>query len=221
MKKTSIKFFIASSFLFVLFVVFTVLIKTVNTEAIGPNNSVVGFAALNQAVFEGLGQNSIWDVISDAFMIAALLIAACFAVIGFVQILKRKKLLLVDKEILALGILYVLIATFFVIFEFAAINFRPILQDGLLEASYPSTHALIVGCVFGSVMILADYITKNKYLKIGTYAFSSVVIALTIVARLLSGMHWLTDVVAAVILTSALLVLFAGLKFYFCKKENN
>ena len=98
MKKTSIKFFIASAFLFVLFVVFTVLIKTVNTEAIGPNNSVVGFAALNQAVFEGLRQNSIWDVISDAFMIAALLIAACFAVIGFVQILKRKKLLLVDKK---------------------------------------------------------------------------------------------------------------------------
>ena len=216
-KSTRVLFFSAIGLLF-LFLLFTVLVKTVDVAAVGPQGSEIGFSEINKSVFDALGRSDFWYDLTELFGLVALASAGCFAVVGLVQLIKRKNLFKVDKCIWALAAFYVVVLAFYVLFEIVVVNERPVLVDGVLEASYPSSHTILVSCFLGGAIIAFCRLVSNKIAR-GIFAVAMIaIIVLTVVGRLLSGVHWLTDIVGGVILSSALVLLLAAVDKWLADK---
>ena len=108
----------AKSYIFCsLFVFFSLWIRLFDVQAVGPEGSKIGFAGLNVAVHEFFGMHLFWYNLTQVLGYAALLVAAAFAVLGFVQLIKRKSLLQLDKKLLILAIVYILVIITYVLFE--------------------------------------------------------------------------------------------------------
>lgn len=185
-------------------IIYTLLVKYVDTSTIGPNGSVVGFSSLNSFVFNLTGNNMILYKITEILGIIPILIALMYAVIGLIQVIDRKSLK-VDKELIALGILYIIVILIYVFFEKFIINYRPVLIDGILEASYPSSHTLLSICICGSALLINKYLFNNKknYKYINIISIISMV--LIVLGRLLSGVHWASDIIGSIIISITLL----------------
>ena len=199
---------VLSGLFLLLFIVLMVLLKYVDVKAIGPNGSLVGFSSINESFHNLTGINYLWYEITDALGILAILICVVFGFIGFLQLVKRKKLLSVDLEIIALGVLFIITICLYVLFNIVTINNRPIIMQGDIEpeASFPSSHTMLAVVVFGSVsMIISKYIKDKSISKIIKIVLN-VLIAVAIVGRLLSGVHWFTDIIAAIFMSIALLL---------------
>ena len=177
------------------FVMWTLLLCFVDVRAIGPDGSSVGFAALNGFVHEKIGVNMYLYNITDWLGLVPIGVALCFAILGLIQLIKRKSLLRVDRSILALGVFYIIVVAVYLFFEIVVINYRPVLIEGCLEASYPSSTTMLVTCVMPSAAIQAKERIKNKALRKGIIIAIIAVIAFMVVARLLSGVHWITDII--------------------------
>ena len=202
--------FVISGVLILVAVIFTILVQVVDVKTIGVNGTSIGFATINQFVFETVGVNMIWYHITDWLGIVPILMAMVYALIGFIQLIKRRSLLKVDKEIILLGMYYIVVIGMYVLFEKYVINYRPILMYGFLEASYPSSHTLMTICLCGSSILINDKIFKNKATQI-VNAFSVLIIIITVIGRLISGVHWFSDIVGGIIISTALLMTFYSL----------
>ena len=216
MKKARINL-ICSAVLLLLFIVFTLCVMTVDVAPAGFEGSKLGFSKLNKAAYDSIGKNSYFAKPSDAFMMVAIIAAAVFAVIGHVQLIKRKKFLKVDPDILFLGAVYILVVVFYGVFEVAAINFRP----EAAEASYPSSHTFIVITVAVTAAMFAARKIKDKKIYIAIYVICISAAALTAICRLCSGEHWTTDIIGGALLGSALATLYAGLTAYIDYRNDN
>lgn len=215
MKKT--KSLIISIGLFIIFVVFTILLKFVDVKSIGPNDSKVGFAFLNGHFQMLIGYNRALYKITEVLGIVSLLIVLVYGLIGLIELVRTKSFKKVDKNLYKLLGFYIVVLIFYVFFEKVVVNYRPVLlitNDYLLEPSYPSSHTILSLCVCGSAII----INKNLYKK---YSFLKIVSIISLVlmllipiGRLFSGVHWLTDIIGGVLLSSSLL---AG--FYYVIKR--
>ena len=193
----------------VLFLVFTVLVITVDVQPIGPNGSEVGLATMNGAVADALEYNEIWYNISDYAGYLALLIPVGFALLGLFQVIKRKSLLKVDRHLIILAVFYVAVLCAYITFEIFKVNYRPILVDGVLEASYPSSHTLLSLCITASAIFEAHLLLKSKkVLLISADILFATIGAVVLVGRLLSGVHWLSDIMGGVLLSGALVCFF-------------
>jgi undecaprenyl-diphosphatase len=198
---------IITALLFAMFVVFTVLVATVDLQPVGPENSTVGFATVNKGTFNALGSSELWDKITDLIGLAGIAIIGIMGLYGFVQLVKRKSLFKVDAGILALAAFYVIVVAAYVLFEIVVINCRPVLVDGVLEASYPSSHTMLVICSMASAMVVVGRkLTNNKPLKNTLYVILTVLMIAMTAGRLLSGMHWLTDIIGGVLLALSLVM---------------
>ena len=190
-------------------IIYTLLVKYVDTSTIGPNGSVVGFSSLNSFVFNLTGNNMTLYKITEILGIIPILIALMYAVIGLIQVIDRKSLK-VDKELIALGILYIIVILIYVFFEKFIINYRPVLIDGILEASYPSSTTLLVLSVMPTLVLQANRRIENRYLKRIIYAFTIVFSVFMVIGRLVSGVHWFTDILGGVLISITLLSAFEG-----------
>ena len=204
MKKRNI---IISIVLIILSVLFTVLVKNVDVKPIGPNESMVGFADINKLFHNLIGSNMTIYKITEVLGYIPIVMALVYVFIGLKQLIKRKSLLKVDKEIYVLALFYVLVVGVYVFFEKFIINYRPILIDGLLEASYPSSHTLMSICLCGSSIIINKKLFKNKFGDIEN-VLSVILILLIVIGRIISGVHWFTDILGGIIISSTLLVIF-------------
>lgn len=213
-KERNIKFILTGIALIVLFIVWTALVKCVDVQGIGPNGSAVGFAELNGFVHKLTGANMVLYNITDWLGIVPICFAAAFGVLGFTQLIKRKRLLSVDASILVLGAFYVVVIAIFVFFEVCVVNYRPVLIEGVMEASYPSSTTLLVTCVMPTAaMQLKERITGIKAQRACSYiiyAFS----VFMVVARLISGVHWFTDIIGGLILSAGLVAIYYGAVLY-------
>lgn len=185
----------------VIFIVFTFSLKFVGVEAIGPQDSKVGYAKINGAFFNFTGVNELMDKVSDILALIAILMGIYFVIKGLIQLIKRRSFTEVDSEIYLLAIFLVLMAAVYILFNIITINYRPILEDGALEASYPSSHTLLAICISGYVMVMDE----NKYLSYGALF---VMVASTL-CRLLSGVHWFTDIIGAIFIACSLTCFFS------------
>ena len=185
-------------------IIYTLLVKYVDTSTIGPNGSVVGFSSLNSFVFNLTGNNMTLYKITEILGIIPILIALMYAVIGLIQVIDRKSLK-VDKELIALGILYVVVILIYVFFEKCIINYRPVLIDGILEASYPSSHTLLSICICGSALLINKYLFNNEKIYKYINIISIISMVLIVLGRLLSGVHWASDIIGSIIITITLL----------------
>ena len=219
MKKKSIVLFSLGGALLVLFAIFTALLKVCDVKTVTyPETaltSAVGFGSINLAIFKALGQNGIWYTVTELLGYLALLLAATFAVIGLIQWIRRKKLWSVDHEILLLAVFYIAVMFFYVLFEIVEINYRPILVDGELEASYPSSHSMLALCIFISANAVVQKLFRHRVLFLTVTTVLDFCATITVIGRLCSGVHWFTDIVGAVLLSSALVLLyFAGVSVW-------
>lgn len=190
--------------LVLLSIIYTLLVKYVDTSTIGPNGSVVGFSSLNSFVFNLTGNNMTLYKITEILGIIPILIALMYAVIGLIQVIDRKSLK-VDKELIALGILYIIVILIYVFFEKFIINYRPVLIDGILEASYPSSHTLLSICICGSSLLINKYLFNNKKIYKYINIVSIISMVLIVLGRLLSGVHWASDIIGSIIISITLL----------------
>ena len=198
----------------ILAVVWIALVRCADVAAIGPTGTSVGLSRLNQAVHDLTGVNMLWYTITDWLGIVAILAVAAMALLGFIQLVKRKSLLKVDREILALGGLYVVIFVLYVFFEKVIVNYRPIIMPGCTapEASFPSSHTMLTCVVLGGIRMVLDKYVKHKGLCTALKALCWLIILVTVVGRLISGVHWFTDIVGGLLISTALLALFAAVK---------
>jgi len=198
---------IISSILISLSIIFTILVKVVDIQAIGPNNSSVGFATINQFFVNIIGVNMTFYHITDWLGIIPIIIAMSYATIGILQLIKRKSFKKIDKEIITLGIFYIILIVIYIFFEKVIVNFRPVLMDGYLEASYPSSHTLMAVCLCGTAIIVNKKLFNNIISKI-VNILSLVIMIVTVVGRFISGVHWFTDILGGVIISATLLMTF-------------
>ena len=221
MKKLN-KSLIVGISLFVAFVVFTILVKVVDVAAVGPLGSKIGFSKINKSIFDGIGTSDLFYNISEFFGTLALIVAGVFVIVGIVQLIKRKSLKMVDNHILALGVFYVVVALTYILFEVLVINERPVLVEGVLEASYPSSHTMLSICILGSAIIEIQRLFENKKkLIIALDAISVVIMVIIVGGRLLSGMHWFTDIIGGILISLALVFIFHGVLKLIEKKSLN
>ena len=177
------------------FALWTLLLRLVDVKAIGPEGSSVGFATLNGFVHELTGVNWLLYTVTDWLGLVPIGVAFGFAILGLIQLIKRKSLLRVDRSILGLGVFYIIVVAVYLFFEIVVISYRPVLIEGCLEASYPSSTTMLVTCVMPSAAMQANERIKNKALRQGVIIIIIAFIAFMVVARLLSGVHWITDII--------------------------
>ncbi len=198
--------FIITGIWVILFILFTVLIQTVDVNAIGPKDSSVGFASINGLVHEFLGVHRLWYTITYWLGFIPLSTAGVFAVIGLMQLVQRRSLLKVDKSIIALGIFYGVTIIVYVLFEFYIVNYRPILIDGYLEASYPSSHTMMACCFMAAAMLECGVLVKDKTVNLIVRIASVIIMAVIVIGRLVSGAHWFTDIIGGLLISGALIM---------------
>ena len=199
----------------VISVVYTLCVKFIDVKNIGPNNSSVGFASMNKFFYNLIG-NHMWIYkITEVFGIVLLLLVVIYGAIGIGQLIHRKNPFKVDPEIIKLGCFYVLMLLVYILFEKVVINYRPILIDGELEASYPSSHTILSLCVALSSLIVSHRYFNKNYIKL----INGITIGLMLVVllgRMLSGVHWISDIIGGVIISLTLLSYFK-LAYYWKK----
>ena len=203
-----IKNFIIATALIVSFILWTLLISFVDVQQIGPNGSSVGFATINSAIHKLFGVNFSLYNITDWAGLVPVVFGLGFALLGLIQWIKRKHILKVDIGILILGVFYIVTLILYLTFESIVINYRPVLINGYLEASYPSSTTLLVLCVMPTaIMQLKDQI-KNKVLNLIMISLISLFIIFMVIGRLISGVHWVTDIIGGILLSSGLVMMY-------------
>ena len=194
------------------FVLWTLLIKTIDIKPIGPMGSAVGFSSLNGAFHEFTGVHLWLYNLTDLLSLIPILLMLSFASLGFIQLIKRKSLQKVDFDIIALGGFYAVLAMVFLFFEVFVINYRPVLINGILEASYPSSTTLLVMCVMLAAAMQFKKRILNQKLRKAAVLTASAFTVFMVLARLISGVHWLTDIIGGILLSSGLVLIYYSIK---------
>ena len=208
MKKENQRNFCIAICMLLAFLLWTVAIQVVDVQAIGPQESSVGFATINQFVHNLTGVHMSLYTITDWLGLVPLVFVIGFALLGLIQWIKRKHLLKVDYSLLVLGGFYIVVMGIYVLFEMFVINYRPVLINGYLEASYPSSTTMLVMCVMPTAIMQFNARIKNNLLK---RCVASVIIAFVVfmvIGRLVSGVHWFTDIVGGALLSAGLVLLY-------------
>ena len=211
---------LAGIILLVAFVLWTVLIRNIDVQNAGSNGTAVGFATINVWFHQLTGVHMLVYKITDWLGLVPIIICMCFGVLGLVQLIKRRSILRVDPDILLLGVYYVLVIACYLIFEMIPINYRPILINGNLEASYPSSTTLLVLSVMPTLKYQSDRRIANpmtrKAIVLFVFAFSSFMV----MGRLISGVHWATDIIGSVFLSSGLFMVYRSMAEYTGYRKN-
>ena len=204
--KENKKYLISAIGFLAAFALWTLLIKIVDVQAIGPRDSSVGFAALNSFVHEFFGVNMTLYTITDWLGLVPFVFVFGFAVLGLCQWIKRKSLAKVDKSIFVLGGFYVVVMMAFLSFEFFVINYRPVLIEGVLEASYPSSTTMLVTCVMPTAVMQFNERIKNSALRRTASVLLVTFMVFMVVGRLISGVHWFSDIFGGLLLSAGLVL---------------
>ena len=197
------------------FVLWTVLVRLVDVRTIGPNGSAVGFAALNGFVHEKIGVHLALYTLTDWLSIIPLACIPGFAILGAAQWVRRKSIRNVDRSLLALGGFYGIVLAIFLLFEKVVINYRPVLIEGVLEASYPSSTTMLVLCVMPTAMMQLRERMKPGNDRLCVMVMLSAFTVFMVIGRLISGVHWCSDIIGGALLSGGLVALYSAV----CERE--
>lgn len=188
----------------VAFVLWTTLLSFVDVQTIGPQNSKVGFATINGFIHRFTGVNMKLYLITDWLGLIPIFIAFGFAILGLAQWIKRKTLRKVDYSLFVLGGFYIVVFSVYLLFEYVVINYRPVLINGILEASYPSSTTMLVLCFMPTAIMQCNARITNKLLR-NTVKYTTIFfIIFMVLGRFLSGVHWFSDILGGGLLSVAL-----------------
>ena len=200
-------FCIAAGMLFA-FLLWTAAIRFVDVQAIGPQESLVGFAALNRFVHDLTGVHMSLYTLTDWLGLVPFGFVMGFALLGLMQWIERKHLLKVDHDILILGGFYIVVMAVYVLFEIFVVNYRPVLIHGSLEASYPSSTTMLVLCVMPTAIMQFHARIRNRILKRFLASAMIAFLVFMVIGRLVSGVHWFTDIIGGALLSAGLVLMY-------------
>lgn len=208
MKKENRKRIYIAVVLLASFVLWTAAVSILDVRAIGPRGSTVGFASFNQFMHNHTGVHMSLYSLTDWLGLVPVVFAMGFAFLGLGQWIRRKRISKVDRSLLVLGGFYILVMAAYVLFEVVVINYRPVLINGILEASYPSSTTMLVLCVMPTAAMQLRGRIANPFLS-RCVGFAITAFALfMVIGRLLSGVHWFTDIVGGILLSAGLVMLY-------------
>ena len=209
--KTTRKFTLWSGVsLLLAFILWTVLVRTVDVQPIGPLDSAVGLATVNRAVHRLTGVHTSLYVLTDWLGLVPIGVAVGFAILGLVQWIRRRNLWRVDQDILALGGFYLAVIAVYLLFELVSVNYRPVLIHGALETSYPSSTTMLAMCVMPTALLLLRARIHGGALRTLISVGISAFIVLMVVGRILSGVHWITDIIGGALISAGLVLIYAS-----------
>jgi undecaprenyl-diphosphatase len=220
MKKYGKRILIAGVMLLFLFALWTALIQTVDVQPVGQNGTDIGFAGLNVWFHEATGVHMSIYTITDWLGLVPIFICMIFGTVGLVQLISRRSFLKVDIDIILLGIYYILVIFGYLIFEMIPINYRPVLIEGRMEASYPSSTTLLVMSVMPTLIFQAYRRIENKWIRYIICGSAVLFTAYMVIGRTVAGVHWLTDILGSVILSSGLYMIYHGSVHLIDEKKN-
>lgn len=203
---------IASGVSMILFLGLIVLVRTVDVAAIGAAGTSIGLSTINGAVHTLFGVSTFWYNVTSVLGVVAILVVAAFGLLGLYQLIQRKNIFAVDKEILALGGLYVVMAVVYVFFEKVIVNYRPIMMADAVEAeaSFPSSHTMLICVIMGSAAMLLKKYVQDDTLRFVLGMVCNVIMAVTVIGRLICGVHWFTDILGGVLISAVLLFAYSA-----------
>lgn len=190
------------------FIFWTAAVQLVDVRPIGPQGSYVGFALLNGSIHHLTGVHMTLYTVTDWLGLIPIAFMLGFALLGLLQLIKRKHLLNVDRSILVLGGFYLIVLAAFLLFEVFVINYRPVLIEGYLEVSYPSSTTMLVMCVMPTTIMQLQSRIKNRIFRICIMCTMATFTAFMVIGRLISGVHWFTDIVGGTLLSTGLVLLY-------------
>lgn len=222
--KKDVKFnFLKTGVLYGIFLFFTLLVKVFDVSTYLYNNDMkIGFSNLNKNFNHKITYSSALSdksefllKFSDALAYLAIAVMAVFAVIGLLQLIFRKSFKKVDYQIYSLAIVYVLLFAFYGLFEVLIVNYRPIMVEGIYEASYPSSHTMLSIVAFCTAIPEGIRLFgKNNQIKLAISIVLPVLTGLAIILRMLCGYHWFTDILGGILLSIALIETYYSLVYY-------
>jgi undecaprenyl-diphosphatase len=208
MKQHAKREILSGTALILAFVLWTVLIQTVDVRPVGVNGTNVGFAAVNTWFHRLTGVHMGLYTVTDWLGLVPIAVCIGFGILGLLQWIRRKSIAKVDRDILLLGGYYILVILGYLIFEMIPINYRPILINGAMEASYPSSTTLLVLSVMPTLLFQVNRRARGQSVRRMTAAFVVLFSAFMVIGRLVAGVHWLTDIVGSVLLSAGLYSLY-------------
>ena len=211
MKRKGFKSLLFGALYLIVFVVWTLLIQIVDVQPVGQNGTDIGFATINCYFHKLTGVHMVIYTITDWLGLVPIFICLIFAGIGLVQLIQRKNLFKVDSDILVLGIYYIIVIFGYLIFEMIPINYRPVLIDGFMEASYPSSTTLLVLSVMPTLWFQAKRRMKSEILHKCVCVFSALFSIFMFIGRTVAGVHWLTDIMGSILLSTGLFLLYRAI----------
>ena len=190
------------------FVLWTAVLCLVDVQPIGPRASFVGLAGINRLVHSLTGVHMFLYNLTDWLGLLPAGICMGFGILGLSQWVKRKSIRKVDFSILVLGGFYLVTALVYCFFERVVINFRPVLIGGILEASYPSSTTLLTMCVMPTALMQLRARIKARWLRSTVSYAVKAFSVFTVIARLLCGVHWFSDIVGGILLSAGLVMMY-------------
>lgn len=186
----------------VAFAIWTALIQIVDVQPVGAKGTDIGFATFNCWFHELTGVHRTLYVVTDWMGLVPVFVCMLFGGVGFIQLVKRRSILKVDSDIMFLGIYYVIVILAYLLFEMLPINYRPVMIEGFLETSYPSSTTLLVLSVMPTLVEQMNRriegATVKQIVGLLTICFSMFMVT----GRLVSGVHWFTDIVGSILLSA-------------------
>ena len=219
-QKAKVQLILAAALL-AAFILFTLSLTRVNRQPVGPNGSLVAYADINKAVHALFGVNMPLYHITDWAGVAAILVAFGFAVLGLVQWIGRKSISKVDSSLLVLGAFYILVFGAYAFFEFHVINRRPVLINGVLEASYPSSTTMLAMCVLFTAMLQFRRLIKAAKRRAAVNTLCGLFMAFMVLGRLVSGVHWFTDILGGALFSAGMVLLYCAANSFIAAKEKH
>ena len=211
MKKNGRQVLILGILLIITFAVWTWMIQNVDVQPVGVNGTEIGFATWNLWFHNLTGVHMTIYMITDWLGLVPIAVCILFAIVGLIQMIKRRSLLKVDHDIIFLGIYYMIVIFGYLIFEMIPINYRPMLINGFMEASYPSSTTMLVLCVMTTGMLQLRNRIRASAGKTAVSLLITVYMTAMVIGRLISGVHWLTDIVGGILLSFSLIMLYCAI----------
>lgn len=200
--------------LLTLFALWTFLIQTVDVRSAGETASAVGFSTLNLWFHELTGVHIILYSITDWSGLVPVFICILFGAVGAFQLITRKSLFHVDLDLILLGVYYIVVIILYLLFERIPINYRPIFIEGRLETSYPSSTTLLVLSVMPTLNFQLKHRLKASFVQYSLRIFSGSFSLFSVVCRAVSGVHWITDIIGACLLSTGLFFIYCALVLF-------
>lgn len=192
------------------FVIWTLAVLNVDVKPLGVNGTNIGFSSLNCWFHQQTGVHMKLYSITDWLGLIPIAACVCFCIFGLAQWMKRHSIRKVDYDMILLGAYFIVVISGYLLFEMIPVNYRPVLINGMAEVSYPSSTTLLVLTVMPACIFQINRRVGNQSVRKILNTLIAAFSIFMVLGRLISGVHWLTDIVGAIILSTGMFSLYKG-----------